>query len=277
MEELINEPEEVKKFRDVLTIGGKSPRTIKVYSLVLNDFFVFCKKNPHEVTEKDIADYLLSKTDIKRSKATIALYYSVLKNFFNGFLKRQVILTLETPKKSQKLPVVLTKAEVDRLINAANSLRDKAILQTLYCGLRVSEVVGLRRQDVDLENRKISVRNGKGGKDRIIPMSNVLAELLKDYLQTPPEGAKAKIFDLTIKGVEDIVSACAARAKIRKRVTPHKLRHSYATHLLENGTDIRYIQKLLGHSNLNTTQIYTQVTDKALDKIVLPGDIQERA
>lgn len=273
----ISEPVEVKKFRDVLTIGGKSPRTIKVYALVLNDFFVFCKKNPHEVTEKDIADFLLSKTDGKRSKATIGLYFSILKSFFNGFLKRQVILTLETPKKSHKLPVVLTKAEVDRLIDAANSPRDKAILQALYCGLRVSEVVGLRRQDVDLENRKISVRNGKGGKDRIIPMSNVLAELLKEYLQTLLEGAKAKIFDLTIKGVEDIVSACAGRAKIRKRVTPHKLRHSFATHLLENGTDIRYIQKLLGHSNLNTTQIYAQVTDKALDKIVLPGDIQERA
>lgn len=273
------EPQKEREaYRRSLVIGNKSPHTIEAYTRVLEDFFAKNRKNPGDVTQEDVEIYLVDlKENKKYSSASLALSFSVLKNFFNTFLKHGIILDLKPPKTTRKLPVVLTKEEVKKLIESARSTKHKAILQTLYCGLRVSECASLKKNDLDFENRRATVRSGKGGKDRATRISNELIGLLNEYLAERKDNSeylfvKSNGKPLTVRSMQKLVEVCAERAGIKKKVSAHKLRHSFATHLLESGVDIRYIQTLLGHSDLSTTQIYTHVSEKQLDSIQLPGD-----
>ncbi|NPA38275.1 MAG: tyrosine-type recombinase/integrase [Candidatus Nanohaloarchaeota archaeon] len=184
---------------------------------------------------------------------------------------------LATPKKSKKLPVVLSKEEIKRLFDAADSEKKKLILMVLYAtGLRVSELINLKVKDIDFNNKLIKVVGGKGQKDRVVTVSDKLLKRLYDYVKTkdPDEHVFLSKYGkpLTPRYIQYLVKDLSVAAGITKDVTPHVLRHSYATHLLESGANIRVIQELLGHSNLQTTQIYTKVSLSELKKVTNPLD-----
>lgn len=184
---------------------------------------------------------------------------------------------LERPRKEYKLPTVLSKEEVRRLIISTSNLKHKAIISTLYAaGLRVSELLNLRIGHIDADRMLITVRMGKGRKDRYVKMSKANLLVLQQYLHqyTPrqyvfegPEGNR-----YSSSSVRNIIRRATARAKVRKHVTPHTLRHSYATHLLELGVDLRYVQSLLGHKKPETTMIYTHISSDKVSNLVNPLD-----
>lgn len=200
---------------------------------------------------------------------------SAIRTAFDKMCCRQVTLGLATPRKPSRLPVVLNHTEVRLLLEAARSLRDKLLLSILYgMGLRVSEVSRLRWSDMDAERKSVRVFQGKGRKDRVVSLPDSLAGLLKAVEELQPKlnrqgGCEDYVFcaegcreqrHLSPRTIQRVVATTAKAAGIQKTVTPHALRHSFATHLMESGTDIRYIQKLLGHANLETTTIYTKVS-----------------
>ena len=270
---------QIEGFRRRMVISNKSDKTIRNYMLYLNDFFERTPTAPEHVAREDIETYLVDLKEKRNYKpASSALVFSVLRAFFDGFLKRNLTSDMSAPKTSRSLPVVLTQEEVKKLLGAVKGTRNRAIIQCLYCGLRVSEVVGLERNDIDYTNMRISVRHGKGDKSRNVRMSNNLAVLLKKYLGKRDDrlpclfATRNSSGKLSVRAIQKIVKRAAEGAGIGKPVSCHKLRHSFATHLLESGVDIRYIQVLLGHSDLSTTQIYTHVSDSKLDAIKMPGD-----
>ncbi len=180
-------------------------------------------------------------------------------------------------RKTHALPKYLSLNEVKRMIAATTNQKHKCIIKLLYgCGLRLSELLNLKITDIDSGNMLVHIRNSKGNKDRMVMLSNQLLEDLRAYfLKYKPqeyliEGQGGGLY--SEKSVQNIVKEAAAKAGIKKQVTPHTLRHSFATHLLENGTDIRYIQQLLGHSSVKTTEVYTHITDISKSKIKSPLD-----
>ncbi|AZI26088.1 hypothetical protein EA772_12320 [Pedobacter sp. G11] len=182
------------------------------------------------------------------------------------------------PKRTaHTLPKYLNKEEVKRILSVVTNSKHKAILSILYgCGLRLSELINLKIEDVDSKNEVITIRQAKGKKDRQVMLPKSLLPLLREYFEI--HLPKIYLFEgqsqaqYSPRSVQSILQQAAVLANINKVVSPHMLRHSFATHLLENGADIRYIQKLLGHNSLTTTQIYTHVTDVAKSKVLSPLD-----
>jgi len=201
---------------------------------------------------------------------------AALKFYYDEVLKKGIV-NVKTPKAEKHLPTVLTRDEVKKLIDGAKTAKSKFIIMLLYSsGLRLSESLNLHIKDLELEEKIGWVRKGKGNKDRLIILSESLIKALNglkldlnndSYLLANKKGQA-----LTARNVQKIVGRAAKKAGIRKNVSPHTLRHSFATHLLESGTDIRKIQELLGHANLQTTQIYTQVSTAELKKVKSPLD-----
>ena len=267
------------KLNQELIVAGYSKRTIKMYSVYLSEFMNYAKKAPSEVTRDDIVAFLAEKKQKgDASNATLALAHASLKFYFHGCLHMKVVEEIKVPKKGKKLPTVLTRKEIVNLIGATDSPRDRLIVEFLYSsGCRVSEVVKLKTEDLDFGSFTGNVRGGKGNKDRTIILSKKWCEEIKKYLKkkkakTPYVFSKKNGTPISTDTIQRMVRETAKAAGIQKEVTPHKLRHSYATHLLEGGENIRKIQELLGHSNLNTTQIYTQVSTEELKKVVSPLD-----
>lgn len=201
-----------------------------------------------------------------------------LKFFFVEILGKD-FSKIKIPKKDKSLPEVLNKEEVKSLIDGADNLKSRLIISLLYSsGLRVSELVNLKVEDLNFSDNTGWVRKGKGGKDRLIGLSSLLCEELKSYMESRGAG-NVYVFSrekpLTTRNIQKIIKGTRERAGISKKVTPHTLRHSFATHLLEGGTDIRKIQVLLGHSSLNTTQVYAHVSMDEIKKIKNPLDSLE--
>ena len=200
-------------------------------------------------------------------------------NFYYGkILKRKFMYEIKRPRKDKKLPVVLSGGEVSKILSAVSNIKHKAILMIIYsAGLRVSEVVKLKVEDIDDERKLIRVKGAKGRKDRYTILSDKALETSEIYLKShkPKKwlftGAK-KTGHLNIRSVQKIFDNAVKSAGIRKDVSVHCLRHSFATHLLESGVDLRYIQELLGHKSSKTTEIYTHVSNKNLGKIKSPLD-----
>ena len=249
-----------------LTLRGLSEHTKKAYLRYNQDFLDYTNKQPAAITKDDIKLYLAQLINQGRSPSTVNLARSALLFFYNEVLE-QNFTNIKAPKIPQKLPVYLTQEEVASLIEAAGSKQSKLIIKLLYaCGLRVSEVVKLRYEDVE-DDGTLQVRQAKGQKDRV----TVLPDKLKEEIG---EG-KGFLFGsepMTTRNVQALVKRAAKNASISKTVTPHVLRHSFATHLLEQGENIRVIQELLGHSNLQTTQIYTHVSSEAIRNVKSPWD-----
>jgi len=213
-------------------------------------------------------NFLLSYSN--KSRSTIRSVYFALKFFYENVLHEKFREKLPLAKAKQKLPVVLNKNEILKLFEVTNNIKHKVVLTLLYyTGLRLNEVISLRWQDIDFERGLIHVKQAKGEKERIVFLHKKLKELLIDY------GIKASGLVLiserggkySERTIQQIVKKASKKAGIKKKVTPHTLRHSFATHLLEAGCDIRYIQQLLGHKNLQTTQIYTHVANKDIKNL----------
>jgi integrase/recombinase XerD len=270
--------ERLRKLNTEAKLRGFSPQTIKMYLFYNQKLLEYTRKEPLDITEDDIKDFLGSKlSDDSLSNATIALIKAALKFFYTEILGRN-ISQIKTPKRSQKLPIVLSRTEIKNLLEKTENIKHRLIIELLYStGLRLSECINLKYSDLDLNDGIGWVRLGKGSKDRIFIISEIFKKDLQDYKEKNGSDGKGYIFlvngkKMTYRGIQHAIKVSAERAGIEKPVHVHTLRHSFATHLLENGVDIRKIQKLLGHSNLQTTQIYTQVSSEEIKKIKSPLD-----
>ncbi|MEA3398709.1 MAG: tyrosine-type recombinase/integrase, partial [Patescibacteria group bacterium] len=239
----------------------------------------YCKKDPTTIKESDIkqyVQYLLEQRNV--SSATARLAVNALKFYYSNIKKRRFNYLFKTnmSKRAKRLPVVLSKSEVARLLNVVVNSKHKLILSLMYsAGLRVSEVVKLKAEDFDFDDKILWVRQGKGKKDRQTIISEKLEPALIKLVKAKEKGEYMFVGQrpgrhLSTRSVENVFSKALENADIKKQATCHSLRHSFATHLLEDGTDIRYIQRLLGHRSLTTTQIYTAVTNQALRDIKSP-------
>ena len=264
--------ENLDKLKAELRMRGFSVLTVRNYSFFVDKFLNRINKNNADLTQDDAKLYLSEMFDTK-SKNTIMLASAALKFFYVEVLKKD-FGEVKIPKKDRKLPEVLNKEEVKMLIEGTDNLKSRLMISMLYsAGLRVSELVNLKVDDINLNESTGWVRKGKGSKDRLFAMSPTLAQELREYVKD--KGNKyvfSKDEPLTTRNIQKIISGTKKRAGINKKVTPHTLRHSFATHLLENGTDIRIIQQMLGHSSLNTTQIYAHVSTDMIKKVKNPLD-----
>lgn len=261
----------------VLRIRNYSRKTVKAYVFYNAELLQFCNKDPREINTEDIKtylDYLIGKY----SSSTVSVAFNALLFYYKTIWHRNFFIHLAHPRKEKHIPVVLSKEEVLTMISSIKNPKHHCILSLLYgAGLRVSELTHLKMRDIDFDRGLLRVFQGKGKKDRMTLFPETLKIILlkqknlkkpDDYLFTNGRGGR-----LTETTIQKIVNNGAKSAGISKNVTPHTLRHSFATHLLENGTDIRYIQELLGHTKLQTTQIYTHVANNNLKDIISPLDI----
>lgn len=248
--------------RAEMTLRGLSEHTQKAYVRYTRAFTEFLDKDPDNATKDDVKLFLASLINEGKSPSTVNLARSAVLFYLNEVLEK-TIAGVHAPKIPKKHPVHLTQQEVADLIAAAPTQQTQLMIKLLYAsGLRVSELVKLRYEDV--EDGTVHVRSGKGQKDRITILPESLADELVGTGPVFGDGS------MTTRNVQQAVKNAAKRAGLSKNVTPHVLRHSFATHLLEQGTDIRVIQELLGHSNLQTTQIYTHVSKDTLRNVKSP-------
>ena len=256
-----------------------SINTARVYISCFEKFInTFKDQKLIEISEEDIQGYLnslaqrgVSSSQLNQTINSIKFYYELVLKMPNRFY------SIERPFKERKLPKVLSKEEVFKIINSTNNIKHKCILSLLYSsGLRRQELLNLRISDIDSKRMMITVNQGKGKKDRLTILSEkVLTDLRIYFKEWRPlnylfEGGHGKKYGRS--SVAAILSKAANRARINGKVTPHMLRHSFATHLLEAGTDLRYIQKILGHNSSKTTEIYTHVSTKYIQDIKSPFD-----
>ncbi len=254
--------------------------TAKTYVQLFEKFINYYKE--YELTnidENDIRNYLKVLVKEGRSSSylnqminSIKFYYEIVLGMPNRFY------SIERPAKKQQLPKVISLEEVQSIINNTNNIKHKCIVSLFYsAGLRRSELLNLKITDIDSKRMVITVRNGKGNKDRLTILSQAVLEDLRIYYKEwkPKdflfEGASSRMYAST--SVSRIIDYAAKKAGIRKKITPHMLRHSFATHLLENGTDLRYIQVLLGHNSTRTTEVYTQVAINNIKAIKSPIEL----
>ena len=273
--------QEIQKFKDWLSNKRYSESTIRTYSETLRLFFRFYHgKTAEEITLTDID--LFIKEYIIQQNYSISFqnqFVNSLKLFYKIRNNRVLeIDRIERPKKEHKLPHVLSKEEVKLILDAHNNLKHKSMLSLIYaCGLRRSELLALKPLDLDSNRGLLIVRKGKGKKDRVVPLSGKILDLLRAYYKACKpqvylfEGQRAGE-QYSAKSIQSVLKQALYKCGIKKPATLHWLRHSYATHLLENGTDLRYIQEILGHSSSRTTEIYTHVSNKSLQKIKSPFD-----
>ena len=257
-----------------IKIAKLSPYTIRNYLDFNKQLFEHSNKQPEDIQQQDVKNFLADKMNDRASSSTIVFLASV-KFAFSALLLKDPTAGIKRPKSEKKIPQVLTKEEVINLIASSSTSKSKLILQLLYSsGLRVSELVNLKKQDLDFNENTGWVRGGKGKKDRLFILSKKLSTKLKKYTDKHPDWNY--IFSenkpLTTRNIQKIVAKAALKAHINKDVHPHTLRHSFATHLLDAGTDLRKIQTLLGHSSIATTQIYTHISNEQIKSIKNPLD-----
>ena len=257
-----------------------SKSTVDTYTFFVADFIDFHHQKPiKSLTNRDV-ELFIESVFIKRkySISTQRQFISAMKVFKTYYPEIALNeMNLVRPKKSKKIPTVLSQNEVLDLIRCTKNLKHRAIIALLYsCGLRISELINLKLADINIDRRQLHIKNSKGRKDRLVSLADSFLPLLSNYyLSYAPktyfvEGSKGGKY--SAESIRQFIKRNCKTANINKVVTPHTLRHSYATHLLENGTDIRYIQSLLGHSRPETTMIYTHVQRKDLMKITNPLD-----
>jgi site-specific recombinase XerD len=263
--------------RRELKIRNYSPRTIDTYIYYNEELLRFCCKFDREITRDDVATYLEYVSD-KSKATTVSVVYSALQFYYETVKKQSFFQSIKRPKKEKTLPVVLSKKEVIQILESITNPKHYAMVSLLYgTGMRVNELTQLRMVDIDLSRNIIHIKRAKGAKDRVVMLPQSLKETLAgqarvkgpaEYLFTSNRGGS-----LHARSVAKVIQQAVNRCGVAKSVTPHTFRHSFATHLLEAGTDIRYIQELLGHTKLETTQIYTHVASDAARGIVSPLDI----
>lgn len=273
----------LKDLETELKIRGFSPKTVSAYLFHNKKFLDFSKKHPESVAAEDIRKYIaemISEKNLKPSSVNAAM--SALKFLYDEMLQKDIFAKIKVPKQEKKLPTVLSKSEIKALIDSAKNPKHRLLIEFLYSsGLRVSEAVSIQVDDLDLNERVGLVRSGKGRKDRLIILSNNIIDHIEKYLKNREKKRYSSRFlfnvkdpekHISIRQAQKIVQRASREAGLKKRVFCHALRSSFATHLLESGIDIRVIQELLGHSNLQTTQRYTKVSTEQIKKIKSPLD-----
>jgi integrase/recombinase XerD len=273
--------EQIKKYIEWLSSKRYSPNTIKTYSEALKSFLIFYrKKTITEITNEDVVIYnneYILKNNLSSSYQNQIV--NAIKLYFTTIRETKIeIDKIHRPKRSKLLPNVLSKEEVKLILNAHSNIKHKMMLSLIYsCGLRRSELLNLKPTDIDSKRGIVIIRQGKGKKDRIAPLSLKILEMLRDYYRICRP--KTWLFEGQNLGeqyseysLQSVLKQALQKAGITKPVTLHWLRHSYATHLLETGTDLRYIQELLGHNSSKTTEIYTHVSTKSIQQIKSPFD-----
>jgi site-specific recombinase XerD len=263
------------KIRGNLKLRNFSPRTINSYTACLSAYFKYVKKVSNIPDIGLIRNFLLEKQGLGQSGQTINVYLQAIKYFYREIAQNTTSIDIKFARTASKLPIVLSRQEIDRMIDQTKNTKHRLIIALAYAGgLRVSEIINLKVKDIDLESLVLHIKGAKGNKDRITIISpSLIGDLqtilngryINDYVFTSDQGNK-----LTERTAQKIFGQALGRAKIQKEATFHSLRHSFATHLLENGVDVRYVQELLGHTNIRTTQIYTKVTNPILKNIKSP-------
>ena len=284
----------IQQFLDYLSVErGLAPNTIQAYGRDLNNFAQFLQKitiaSVDKVAHKDVTDFMWSRKEKGIAAKSISRSLVAIRVFFRFLLKEQKIKqdptsVLDSPKLWKRIPDVLGIPEVEKLITRPDvrdlsGIRDRAVLELLYAtGLRVSEIINLNISDLNMDVGFLKC-TGKGSKERIVPMGKKAQEAIKAYLQKARPGLLGKHLPnnglfltrlgkkMTRQMLWKLIKKYTRQANIKKEVTPHTLRHSFATHLLERGADLRVVQELLGHANISTTQIYTHVDKERLKAI----------
>lgn len=274
----------IDKFIRYLEIEKNFSRhTVLNYRLDLEDFKKFLGgEDLEKVDYLNLRKYLAMLKEKKLANKTILRHLSCLRSFFRfltreGYIKNNPTLSLFSPKMEKHLPLFLTEAEISKLIEAVHpkderGLRDRAILETFYStGIRISELVGLNIQNIDFIGGVVKVM-GKGKKERIVPIGETALLAIRNYLNKRKKQTEALFLNksgrrITDRGVRNIVNKYIRLAGVKQGVSAHTFRHSFATHLLNRGADLRSVQELLGHANLSTTQIYTHLTTERLKEV----------
>jgi integrase/recombinase XerD len=271
----------LEKFNQYLLSKRYSPTTIKTYRETVSTFLRFFSSKPiSEITHNDLIvfnnQYIiqknLSNSFQNQVVNAVKLFFQIVEN------KKIVVELLHRPRREKKLPNVLSKEEVKAILEAPKNKKHQAMLSLIYaCGLRRGELLNLTLKDIQSDRNLLVIRQAKGKKDRVVPISSKLIEMLRNYYKIWKP--KTWLFEGQVentkyseKSLENVLKQSLAKAKITKKVSLHWLRHSYATHLLESGTDLRYIQELLGHNSSRTTEIYTHVSTRNLQLIRSPFD-----
>jgi integrase/recombinase XerD len=265
----------LRKTEAELRVRNSSPRTVRSYVQALSAYFTFKGQALDHPDEQSIRTYIIRKLERGAAAQTARLHLQAIKFFYREVMRSPEPISVKYAKKPSALPAILSRTEIERLLSETKNIKHKLLLSLAYgAGLRVSEVINLRAGDIDLPEKIVWVKEGKGRKDRVTLLPEKLIGALPlllqgrkstDYLFESERGGK-----LSPRTAHAVFAAASKKAGIGKAVTFHSLRHSFATHLLENGTDIRYVQALLGHANIRTTQRYTQVTNPALKNIRSP-------
>jgi integrase/recombinase XerD len=267
--------DELNKVLTELKYRNYSPQTIKSYLGCLQDFFSYLGKNYEKYDEFKIKEYLVKKKEAGRAGQTINVYLNAIKFYYENIVKVAFKINLRYSKKPKRLPIILSREEINKIIDSIKNSKHRLMISLAYGGgLRVSEVIRLKVIDLNFEQLSIHIKQSKGAKDRITVMPEKLKNDLTnicagksptDYVFASERGGR-----LTERTAQKVFENALKKADINKSATFHSLRHSFATHLLENGTDVRYVQELLGHQNIRTTQIYTHLTNLALKNIKSP-------
>lgn len=258
-----------------LRIRNYSPKTIKSYVYGLKEYFEFKRTGFEELDTDNIKNFLLSLESKAVSAQTRNLFLNAIKFYYRNVVKTKEEIEIRSAKKGKSLPVVLSRSEIKIILDSTKNTKHRLLLSLAYgAGLRVSEVINLKVCDIDLAELTVHIKQAKGKKDRITvfpeklfpDIQNLIAGKSKnDFIFSSERGGK-----LTTRTAQKVFENSLKKTGIKKDASFHSLRHSFATHLLENGVDIRYVQELLGHQNIRTTQIYTQVTNPKLKNIKSP-------
>lgn len=268
--------DKIDLLREVLSLRNYAPQTIKTYLKAIEQFINFSDlQKPTQNSLYKFALHLkeknLSFSHIKNSVMAVRLYSEII---FNVKLNSEF---LRGYRKERKLPDVLSIEELKVIIDSIQNLKHKTIISLIYsCGLRVSECVNLKIKDIDSKRMLLRINQSKGNKDRFVPISNKMLLLLREYYKEYKpteflfEGQFKEFY--SARSIQAILKNAVRNCKIKKQITVHSLRHSYATHLLEQGTDISLIQKILGHKDIKTTLLYTQISKSQLNKVKNPFD-----
>ena len=269
-----------ERFVTEMEYKNYAKNTLQLYTSQLNTFLhAFEGSDLKNIEHDQLINFIHKKVkDNNRSLSYQNQMINAIKIYYRVIYKREFSGSeLPRPRKEKKLPNVLSQEEIERIFKQVSNLKHKAALYTIYsCGLRISELINLKINDVDSKRRILIIKKSKGNKDRIVPLSEKLLKILREYyIKYKPDlyllqGQNKPQY--TSKSVESVLEKAVKKAGIKRSVTLHTFRHSYATHLHENGTDIRLIQELLGHKSSKTTEIYTHISNKRLQNIKSPFD-----